>query len=72
MSFGVVPMIRNCNKSSARLDPQYIRVENFELESVDLVDAPGSNTPSDSNLWEILDYDDASSHHYKMGEFVSL
>ena len=57
-------MIRSPNKSPDTLDPYYIRVENFELDTVDLANAPGSNTPAES-LWEILDYDPT---RYKMGE----
>lgn len=62
-------MIRGPNKSPSTLDPHYIRVENFELDTVDLAaDAHGSNTPTEG-LWEILDYD---PKHYKMGEFGCL
>lgn len=61
-------MIRGPNKSPSTLDPHYIRVENFELDTVDLAaDAHGSNTPTEG-LWEILDYD---PKHYKMGKWVS-
>lgn len=60
-------MIRSPNKSPATLDPHYIRVENVELDTVDLSDAQGSNTPAES-LWEILDYD-PTQQHYKMGEW---
>lgn len=60
-------MISSPNKSPATLDPHYIRVEQFELDTVNLAaDAPGSNTPAES-LWEILDYDPQKTH-YKMGE----
>lgn len=55
-------MISNANKSPSGLDPHYIRVENFELDTVDLA-AAGSNTPAES-LWEILEYEP----HYTMGE----
>lgn len=64
----ILTMIRSPNKSPSTLDPHYIRVENFELDTVDLADAPGSNTPAES-LWEILDYD-PTQQHYKMGEWL--
>lgn len=60
----ILKMISPPNKSPATLDPHYIRVENFELDTVDLTNA-GSNTPAES-LWEILDYDPG---RYKMGEW---
>lgn len=51
-------------KAPDRLDPYYIRVENFELEESE-ANLAGSNTPSE--FWEILDYDD-NDNSYKMGE----